>query len=144
MQTNVHIIDFLKQNYLLVIIFLLFIPKIIPPEWCGFWKYNKFNDPSSGLAPKITILKFILNNIVDSILSAFLIPILAIFGLKHMVTLVILVVVFFNIVIQKEISVQAVTLVGIGIITLYLERLIETGKHIKLFGGLIDWEKNDP
>jgi len=124
-----------------MIFFLIFIPKIVPPEWSGFWKHNKVNEPTSGLAPKITILKFILHNIIDSILSAFLIPILAMFGLKNMVTLVILTVVLFNIIVQKEITAPAVTLVGIGILALYLERLIETGKHIKLFGGLIDWEK---
>jgi glycosyltransferase involved in cell wall biosynthesis len=36
-----------------------------------------------------------------------------------------------------------VTLISIGIISLYLERLIETGKTIRLFGNLINWERKD-
>ena len=65
------------------------------------------------------------------------------FQFKPAITFIIFLVMGFDIFFRHQISQQAITLVSIGIIVLYLERLIETGKHIKLFWGLLDWHKND-
>lgn len=140
MLNNDTIINFVKENYLFIGAFILLIARIIPPEWAGFWKYNN-NKEIDGRAPRITLLRFIFHSVVDSLLTSFLIPILSMFGLKNMVTFVILAVVVINIFVQQQISGSVVTLVAIGIITLYLDRLIDTGKTIKLFGGLLTWEK---
>jgi len=140
MINNDTIINFVKENNLFIGLFVLLIVRIIPPEWAGFWKYNN-NKEVDGRAQRITLLRYILHSVVDSCLSSFLIPILSIFGLKNMVTLVILAVVIINVFVQQQISGPVVTLVGIGIITLYLDKLIDTGKSIKLFGGLVNWEK---
>ena len=140
MKTNDIIINFVKENCLLIGLFVLLIIRIVPPEWAGFWKY-KNNREIEGKAPKITPLRFIFHSVVDSLISSFLIPILSMFGLKNMVTLVILAVVVINILVQQQISGSVVTLVGIGIVALYLDKLIDTGTSIKLFGGLVSWEK---
>ena len=141
MSTNNIIINFIINNIYLIALFLLFTIRIVPPNWAGFWKYNN-NKEKDGNAPKITLLRFILTNLIDSILSSFIIPFLAAFEFKKMVTLIIFIVVIFDIFFRHQISTAAVTLVAIGIITLYLEKLIESGKIIKLFGGLITWEKD--
>jgi len=142
MSTNRLIIEFVINNYILIGLLLLFIVKIVSPEWAGFWKFNN-NKESDGLAPKITLLKLILHNFFDSVLSAFLIPLLAMFEFKKMVTFVIFVVVVFDVFIRHQISGGTVTLTGIGIVALYLERLIETGEELKFLGGLFSWKKNN-
>lgn len=142
MITNNIIFDFIINNFLLLVIFILFIIRIIPPQWAGFWKYNN-NQEADGKANKISFLRFILHSLVESIFGAVLIPLLAGFGLKNMVTFIIFIVVIFDVFIRNQISGGAVTLVGIGIVVLYLDRLIETGKHIKLFGGLLIWDKDE-
>lgn len=142
--TNSVVINFVKDNYILLIISLMLIIilplKIIPPEWAGFWKYNN-NKKNEGQAPKITILQFFLNNVFDGTLRSFFIPMLVAFNLKNTITFIILSVVIVNILSLKQISPAAITLVGIGILALYLEKLIETGRSIKFF-GLLTWEKD--
>lgn len=140
--TNSEVIIFLEKNIILIVLLVISILKIVPPEWAGFWKFTN-NKESDGKAPRITILNLVLVNFFDSIVRSFFIPLLAAFGLKNMVTLVILIVVVFDIFFRNQISTAAVTLTSVGIIALYLESLIETGKHIKLFGGLLTWEKED-
>ncbi len=142
MDANKLVLDLILNNWILVLLFLFSIVKIIPPEWAGFWKYNN-NKESDGLAPKITLLKLILHNFFDSVLSAFLIPLLAMFEFQKMVTFVIFVVVVFDVFIRHQISGGTVTLTSIGIIALYLERLIETGDEIKFLGGLFFWKKRN-
>jgi len=142
MRTNTLVIDFLKNNFLLMGLFIICIWRIIPQEWAGFWKYNN-NRESEGRAPKISILRLVLHNTFEGATSSFLIPLLAAFSFKNTVTIIVFVVVSFDIFFLHQISGHIITLISIGIIALYLERLIETGKNIKLFGGLISWEKND-
>lgn len=142
MQTNQLLIDFIVNNFVLLLILLISILRVIPPEWAGFWKYNN-NKESDGHAIKLSILSFILQNLVDSVLRTFVINFLTAFNFKNMVTFIIFAIVIFDVFIRKQISGAAVTLIGIGIVALYLDRLIETGKHIKLFGGLLTWEKSE-
>ncbi|RJR16270.1 hypothetical protein C4579_00335 [Candidatus Microgenomates bacterium] len=140
MQTNWLVIDFVINNFLLLIIILISILKILPPEWAGFWKYNN-NKESDGLAPKISILHFVFHNLVDSVIRIFVINLLTAFNFKNMVTFLIFTIVIFDVFISHKISGTGVTLIGIGIIALYLDRLIDIGEHIKLFGGLLTWDK---
>lgn len=140
MQTNQLVISFVINNFLLLIILLVSVLKILPPEWAGFWKYNN-NKESDGLAPKISVLHFVFHNIVDAVIRIFVINLLTAFNFKNMVTFLIFTIVIFDVFISHQISGTGVTLIGIGIIALYLDRLIETGEHIKLFGGLLTWDK---
>lgn len=138
--TNKAIINFVINNYLLIIVLLVSILRVIPPEWAGFWKH-KDDDASKDRALRITILNFVFTNLFDSVVRAFFIPLLATIGLKSTVTLVILMVVCFDIFVRKLISGPAVTLVCVGIIALYLENLIENGHALKLFGGFLSWDR---
>jgi len=144
--TNEAFIYFISNYYMLIILIFIFLflssARIIPPTWAGFYKYNGINDPSKGEAPKITLLRLVLHNIIDGILPSFILPVIALFEFKKLITVVILVVVATNIIYSQQISTASITLISIGILTLYLERLIETGKHIKVF-GLITWDKED-
>jgi hypothetical protein len=135
-----YLIDFLQKNYIIVLLFLFSILKIVPPELAGFRKYNN-DDPKQGRASRITPLNFILHNTLDSAVRCW-IPLLSLFGLKNMVSLIIFLVVTFDIFVRKEISTQAVTLVGIGIVALYLDMLVETGKKMSFF-GIVTWERKD-
>ncbi len=142
-QTNAQAIHFISSNIVLIGLLLVFIIRIVPPETVGLWKY-KNDKESDGRSPRITILNFVLINLFDTIIRSFVIPLIAAFGLKNMVTLVIFTVVTFDVFIRHQISTQAVTLIGIGIIALYLDGLLVTGKRIVLF-GLLRWErKEDP
>jgi hypothetical protein len=140
--TNTSILNFLADNYLLIILILLLIIKIVPPEWAGFWKYND-NNPASGRAKKINILKFIIDGVLDGIVNPLWVHVSVIFGFNKVVTILIFTLVLFAVFVMNQISGTVVTLISIGIISLYLERLIETGKTIRLFGNLINWERKD-
>ena len=142
LETNSLIVAFLTGNFFSLAILLASLIKVIPPEWAGFWKYNN-NNSAEGKAQKITALNWLLHMIFASLVQSFFIPLIAAFGLKNMVTLVILMVVGFDIFSRKQVSTASVTLTAIGIIALYLDRLVETGKTIKLFGGLLLWERKD-
>lgn len=141
LSTNSQIVSFASNHYLAVALLVVSILKIVPPNWVGFWKYND-NNPTKGRAPFITPLTFLLTALFDSVIRSFFLPLLATFNLRNMVSLVIFLVVIFDIFFLREISAPVVTLVGIGIVTLYLETLVEKGKSISLF-GLIKWERND-
>ncbi len=130
--TNIKVLIFLANNIILILLFAVSILRIVPPEWAGFWKFN--NKETDGRAPRITVLQFILTSFLDSVVRGFILPLIAAFGLQKMVTLIIFLVVAFEIFFRHEISSEAVALIAIGIIALYLDRLIDTGKSIILFG----------
>ncbi len=144
--TNDLLFRFIIGNLLFIVLLIALVfasvIKIIPPEWSGLWKYNN-NRKEDGSAPKLTFLNFILLNFFDSIVRSVFLPLISSFGLKNMVTLIIFIVVIFDFFFRHQISGQGVTLISVGIVALYLERLIETGKRISLFGGLLTWEKED-
>lgn len=119
---NSEILNLLISNFILIVLILVSILKIIPPEWAGFWKYNN-NREADGLAPKITFLNLVLSNSFDSVIRSVFIPLIASFGLKNMATLIIFLVVIFDVFYRHEISGAGVTLISVGILTLYLERL---------------------
>lgn len=50
MNTNILIIDFVKNNWILILLSILLLSKIIPPEWAGFWKYK--NDKAEDGQPR--------------------------------------------------------------------------------------------
>ena len=141
MDTNLLLIGFFIKNALAIFLFVFLILKIVPPEWAGFHKYNN-NDEQQGRANKMSILRFIIDGVIDGILSPISIHILTLFSFKNMITVLIFFVVGFDIFIRHQISAAVVTLIGIGIIALYLENLIDTGKKIEFF-GIIKWEKKD-
>jgi hypothetical protein len=142
MYTNSYLIDFFRNNSILLVLLLLSAIHIIPQEWAGYWKYNN-NRKEDGRAPRMTILHWLLTSLLNSIINAFIVPLIAAFGLDKMVTLIIFAVVGFDIFSGHEISSASVILTVVGIIALYLDRLVDTGKIITMFGGLLHWEKDD-
>src|SRR6266487_1869890 len=142
MNTNIQIVQFYLNNYLFLWLVVVLLLPIIPPEWAGYWKYNH-NNPTEDRAKKITLLRFILHFLIDSIFVEILLNGMATFQFKQAITFIIFLVMFFDIFFRHQISREAITLVSVGILALYLERLIERGKHIKLFWGLLDWYKDD-
>ena len=139
-ETNELIINFIQNNWILILLLYFSLIRIIPPEWAGFWKH-KDDDISKPLSPKITIMHWMLHMIIESLINAAFLPVISIFGLKNMVSLIILSVVGFDVFSRHQISSASVTLAGIGIIALYLDKLVETGKTISILGGLMKWER---
>lgn len=142
LDTNQIILSFIQSNSIAIIfvLFILSLLKIIPPEWCGFWKFVN-NDEKQGLAPRVTVLNWMLHMIIDSLIRSFVLSLLSAFGLKNMVTLIIFIVTAFDIFNNHQISPASVTLVCIGIIAIYLDRLVDTGEEISFFGRLLHWKK---
>ena len=140
--TNQLVEPFIQNNsFVIIFILLLFsLIKVIPPEWCGFWKYID-NDEKKGKAPNVTILNWLLHMIIDSLIRSFVLSLLTAFGLKNMVTLIIFIVTGFDIISNHQISSSSVALISVGIITLYLDKLVDTGDEVELFGGLLKWKR---
>jgi hypothetical protein len=142
MDTNFIVFEFVKNNYILILLILLFLAPVIPPEYAGYWKYN-LNNKALGRAKRISLLRYILHFLIDSVFVEILVNGMTTFQFKPAITFIIFLVMGFDIFFRHQISQQAITLVSIGIVVLYLERLIEIGKHIKLFWGLLEWRKDD-
>lgn len=136
MLTNDFAIGFFHSHWIFVSLFLFSVLKVFPNIW---FKSEEFI--AATKEKRVSLLTFILDSFFDS-LSRASFSLLAILGLRATVTLIIFVVVIFDIVVKKEISSQAVSLFGIGIVALYLDRLIETGKKISFF-GMVAWERKD-
>ncbi|MFA5799350.1 MAG: hypothetical protein WC840_00135 [Candidatus Peribacteraceae bacterium] len=136
MISNDALIWFFQNNWIFVLLFLISLIKAIPHKWLKSEEFVKASKES-----RVTLLTFVLESFFDS-LSRASFSLLAVLGLQATVTLIIFVVVIFDIVVKREISTQAVSLFGIGIVALYLNRLIETGKKISFF-GMVAWERKD-
>jgi len=136
------IFNLIKTYWIFLLLITVSLLRVIPPEWAGFWKYNN-NKQADGVAPKITILRLICHNLVDGIVGGVLISFLALFNFKQLVTLLIFLGVGFDLFLNHQISPTAVTLIAIGVIVLYLDKLIETGKHIEFLKGFFIWDKDD-
>ncbi len=80
--------------------------------------------------------------IIDSLIRSFVLSLISAFGLKNMVTMIIFIVTGFDIFNSHQVSSASVVLVSIGIIALYLDKLVETGKEISIFGRLLHWKKS--
>ena len=142
LDTNKIVLSFIQNNsiVILLILFLFSLLSVIPPEWCSFWKFNN-NDEKQGRAPRITILNWMLHMIIDSLIRSFVLSLISAFGLKNMVTMIIFIVTGFDIFNSHQVSSASVVLISIGIIALYLDKLVETGKEISIFGRLLYWKK---
>lgn len=142
LDTNKIVLSFIQNNsiVILLVLFLFSLLSVIPPEWCGFWKFNN-NDEKQGRASRVTILNWMLNMIIDSLIRSFVLSPISAFGLKNMVTMIIFIVTGFDIFNSHQVSSASVVLISIGIIVLYLDKLVETGKEISIFGRLLHWKK---
>ncbi len=140
--SNAWLLDFVLNNYVGLLLFVLLTIKVVPPEWAGYWKYNN-NSQAEGPAKRMSALGFLLEGLLDSILPRIWVHLSVIFDFSKTVTILIFCLVIFALFVTHQVSGTILTLVSIGIISLYLERLIETGKSIKLFGGAISWERKD-
>ena len=136
MVTNQAIISFLQNNWIFVLLLAISLLKIIPHRWLKSAEYVE-----ASKEKRITLLTFVLESLFDS-LSRATFSLQAVLGLQTMASLIIFVVVVFDILVTKDISNQAVTLIGMGIVALYLNQLIKDGKKISFF-GMISWEGKD-
>lgn len=90
MNTNLFLLDLIKNNWIPVILLCVF-PRVIPSHWGGGWKYND-NDKTHGLMPKLTILGWLVEVNIRSVF----IPLLSSFGLKNSITFILFIVVGFD------------------------------------------------
>jgi len=134
MISNSAFINFFSNNWIFLILVIFSLIKVIPS------KLVRSPEVAKG-DPKMTFLTLILESLTDSV-SRSCFPLLAAFGLKSMIPFIIFAVVVFDIFVKSQISNQAVTLIAIGIIALYLDELVKTGKKISFF-GVITWERKE-
>ena len=81
------------------------------------------------------------HNLLESIIQS-LFPVFTGLGLKNVVSLVVFAVVAIDLVVRKQVSNQAVTLIVIGIISLYLDTLVQTGEEITFF-HIFKWKRKN-
>ncbi len=135
--TNELIITFFVNNWILLTLLAIFMTgcvwKTVPRKWIHD------NDISEK---KVPFVEFVFSNFINTFLSTIVSHMLAAFGLTNMVSCLIFLVVIFDVFIRHQISSQAVALVSVGIVALYMSKLVDTGKTIK-FLGVFSWERRD-
>jgi hypothetical protein len=136
--TNLMILGFMANNIVLILFSLLLLLPIIPPHWIGLQDtyFNTFYKKEMPVQ-KYSILKVLINSLLSPITEF-----LVIWSLKGTVSVVIFVVIGTDLLLRKQLSREAVALVSVGIIALYLEQLIEKAKKISIW-KIIEWEKED-
>lgn len=145
MDTNLEIINFLSNNWILLLLLsvVLSLIPIFPQDKFGY--YSKIWDQSTNEwrnAPKMSLLRVVFHLILST-LSEIPLQILSYFGLKQTISLIIFVVIGFDVFYRQQISREAITLVSIGIIALYLDLLIQSAKKITVFWKILEWERAD-
>src|SRR5258708_1142963 len=123
METNIFLFNFIKSNFLVMALVGVLLLRIVPPELAGFWKYID-GDEKKGIAPKITLLQLILHNLFQGLFAGTLLSVLGLFQIRTTITFLIFVVIGFDLIFRHGISNGAVAFASIGILALYLERLI--------------------
>ncbi len=139
---NKWFIDFFKQNWLLLVLFL----PIIPPKWLGYAS-QYFNTVENKLIParKSSIAAAFIMMFVDAVsqFTNIFVNLASLLTLRTATTVIIFIAIGFDIFFRKQISREAITLISIGVIALYLEQLIEKAKKIVLFWKILEWESKD-
>lgn len=132
--TNQLIINFFFENYLLIFLLIFLLIKIIP---------TGENHAVTNRPTKISLIRYFIECIIDGIIYPFWLNSHTMFTFNNTITIIIFLLIIFSVFITHIVSKEIVILINIAIISLYLERLIETGKNIKFFGNLISWERKD-
>jgi len=126
---------FLHDNWLVLVLSILFIIPFISPRYLGlsdtYFDTNlKRNMPSQ----KYSILRALIYSILSPVQE-----LLVIWGLRGTVSIIVFAVVGVDLYFRKQLSGDAMNLVSIGIVALYLEQLIDKAKKITVW-KLFDWE----
>lgn len=136
MSTNSMVLNFVSNNVVLIVLGVVLLLPIIPPRWIGmrdtyFDLFYKKELPSQ----KYSILRVIIHSLLSPITEF-----LVVWSLRGTISIVIFAVIGADLFFRKKLSSEAVTLVSVGIIALYLEQLIEKAKKITIW-KLFEWEK---
>jgi len=121
---------------IIVLVILLLIP-VIKPTWIGQDKTFIDNKNQERDSKKLSVLSALINLAIYPLIN-----ITTFLSLKGTISLVIFLVIAVDLIYRKQLSREAVILVSIGIVALYLEQLIERGRKIS-FLKLIDWESKE-
>ena len=136
--TNSEIINFWNEHWIFICIIIVSVIKFIPAEWIGLNKMVGTTDPKRHF---VSLFQIIVGGLFEAIARSSMNLSIA-FGLGNVVTFLIFAVVIFDIAVRKEISTQAVSLISIGVLALYLDELVKEGKEMSFF-GLATWKRKD-
>ncbi len=129
---------FIKEKWDLIVFFVIFIYPSISSALVGQdSKYYDTGLKQEKFAKKVSIL----NAVIGLAISPF-INVAAFLSLKGTVSLVTLIVITVDLICRKRLSKEAVILVSMGIVALYLEQLMDKGKEFS-FLGIFKWRGRD-
>ncbi len=148
--TNVVLVTFFQQNWLLLIMLIASIIPIFPPQWFNYTTRYYIGDLYQPGAyqrrQKVSFLHALVKlaiQPISALIFDLMAPLQVLMKYKEVIIIMIFLVVGFDVFYRKQISREAITLVSIGILALYFEQLIEKGKKIDGFFHLISWEAKD-
>ncbi len=123
------------QPFLLLVVILV---PIIPPQWLGLRPtYFDTNLKKDFPAEKYSILRAFVHSLLSPLQE-----LIIYWGFRGTVSIVIFVAIGVDLFYRKQLSREAVTLAGIGILALYLEQLIDKAKKISIW-KIFEWERKD-
>ncbi len=123
------IINFISNNWLLILIAIISLVPIIPQKMVDPFGHemNKRMNPPFPDKP-FSLLKFICRGIFEAF-AEFAINI----GLRGSATVLMFIVVMFDLINKKTLSSEAVVIIVIAVISLYMEYLINNAEEIEFF-----------
>ena len=123
------LLNFLTLYWYAIVFLLILIYPLIPLRWLGLREtYYDFYYKKEIPAQKYSILRAIIHALLTPLQE-----VIVIWGLRGTVSIVIFVVIGIDLFFKKQLSKEAVTLVSIGILALYLEQLILNAKKITIW-----------
>jgi len=129
--------NFITEKWDLIVLAIALLIPIIPPTWIGQDKTFYDNKNQEQNSKKLSVLSAFINLAILPLVN-----ITAFLSLRGTVSLIIFLVIAVDLIYRKQLSREAVILVSIGIVALYLEQLIEKGKEFSFF-GIIRWKGKD-
>jgi hypothetical protein len=113
----------------------------VPPNWLGMDSTYPGSDGKTRKRVSLNILSVVLKLLVQPI-SLTIIDLSVLFNFKTTISLLIFIVIGTELYFKKQISQQAVILVAISLVVLYLELIIEKAKRITIW-KFFEWERKE-
>jgi hypothetical protein len=125
-------VEFIVRYWDWIILVCVLLYPFIQPNWIqqndSYW-----DNLSNQWRP---VNKF---SILQAFINLAVMPLTVFLSLRGTVSLVIFLVIAIDLIYRKQLSREAVILVSIGIVALYLEQLIEKGEEFSFF-GILRWK----
>ncbi|MBD3365902.1 hypothetical protein GF360_01010 [candidate division WWE3 bacterium] len=126
---NTELINFIWDNMIAIFLFIFSLLPVLPAKIVDKFGYEiaqRYENPNPA---NWSIMKFITRQLFNGVISEIAINL----GLRGTVSLVLFAVVFTDLLNNKTLSNQSLTVIAVAVLSLYLEYLVQNAEEIEFF-----------